>query len=58
MHAKPSFAYRLQTAKMTSFRTSAQNSGPRVQNVLLERKMFYTRYPRGFNDTVQRRLAT
>ena len=32
MHAKPSFAHRLQTAKMTSFRTSAQNHGPRAQN--------------------------
>ena len=32
MHAKPSFAHRLQTAKMGSFRTSAQNNGPRAQN--------------------------
>ena len=31
MHAKPSFAQRLQTAKMASSRTSAQNNGPRVQ---------------------------
>ena len=28
MHAKPSFAHRLQTAKMASSRTSAQNNGP------------------------------
>ena len=47
MHAKPSFAHRLQTAKMASSRTSAQNNGPRAQNnrprvkrVLLERKMW------------------
>ena len=32
MHAKPSFAHRLQTAKMASPRTSAQNNGPRAQN--------------------------
>ena len=32
MHAKPSFAHRLQTAKMASSRTSAQNNGPRAQN--------------------------
>ena len=31
MHAKPSFARRLQTAKMASSRTSAQNNGPRAQ---------------------------
>ena len=31
MHAKPSFAHRLQTAKMASSRTSAQNNGPRAQ---------------------------
>ena len=31
MHAKPSFAYRLQTAKMASSHTSAQNNGPRAQ---------------------------
>ena len=47
MHAKPSFAHRLQTAKMASSRTSAQNNDPRAQNnrpwvkrVLLERKMW------------------
>ena len=47
MHAKPSFAHRLQTAKMASSRTSAQNNGPRVQNnrpwvkrVLIEREMW------------------
>ena len=32
MYAKPSFAHRLQTAEMTSSRTSAQNNGPRAQN--------------------------
>ena len=32
MHAKPSFAHRLQTAKMASSRTSAQNNGARAQN--------------------------
>ena len=31
MHAKPSFAHRLQTAKVASSRTSAQNNGPRAQ---------------------------
>ena len=31
MHAKPSFAHRLQTAKMASSRTSTQNNGPRAQ---------------------------
>ena len=31
MHAKPSFAHRLQTAKIASSRTSAQNNGPRAQ---------------------------
>ena len=31
MHAKPSFAHRLQTAKMASSRTSAQHNGPRAQ---------------------------
>ena len=34
MHAKPSFAHGLQTAKMASSRTSAQNNGPRAQNAL------------------------
>ena len=29
---KPSFAHHLQTAKMASSRTSAQNNGPRAQN--------------------------
>ena len=32
MHAKPLFAHRLQTAKMASSRTRAQNNGPRAQN--------------------------
>ena len=32
MHAKPSFAHRLQTAKIASSRTSAQKNGPRAQN--------------------------
>ena len=32
MHAKPSFAYRLQTPKIASSRTSAQNNGLRAQN--------------------------
>ena len=47
MHAKPSFAHRLQTAKMASPCTSAQNNGPRarkngpwVKRVLIERKMW------------------
>ena len=31
MHAKPSLAHRLQTAKMAFSRTSAQNNGPRAQ---------------------------
>ena len=31
MYAKPSFAHPLQTAKMASSRTSAQNNGPRAQ---------------------------
>ena len=35
MHAKPSFAHRLQTAKMPSSRTSAQNNGPRAQKMAL-----------------------
>ena len=46
MHAKPSFAHRLQAAKMASSRTSvrsndprAQNNGPWVSSVLLSRKM-------------------
>ena len=30
MHAKPSFAHHLQTAKMASSRTSVQNNGPWV----------------------------
>ena len=50
VHAKSSFAYRLQTA---SSHNSAQNNGPRaqrndglwVQKVLLERKIYYTRFP-------------
>ena len=41
MHAKLSFAHRLQTAKIASSRTSAQNNGFWVQSVLLERKMIY-----------------
>ena len=43
MHAKPSFAHRLQTAEMSSYRTSAQNNCPWVQSVLLKRKMLHTR---------------
>ena len=39
MHAKPSFAHRLQTAKMASFRTSAQNNGPRAQKMALGSKI-------------------
>ena len=39
MHAKPSFAHRLQTAKMASSRTSAQNNGPRAQKMALGRKI-------------------
>ena len=35
VHAKPSFAHRLQTAIMASSRTSAQNNSPRAQNILL-----------------------
>ena len=35
MHAKPSFAHRLQTAKIASSRTSAQNNGPRAQKMVL-----------------------
>ena len=31
MHAKPSFAHRLQAAKMASSRTRAQNTDPRAQ---------------------------
>ena len=31
MHAKPSFAHRLQTAKMAFSRTSGKNNGPRAQ---------------------------
>ena len=32
MHAKLSFAHRVQTAKTGFSRTSAQNNGPRAQN--------------------------
>ena len=32
MHAKPSFAHRLQAATMAFSRTGAQNNGPRAQN--------------------------
>ena len=32
MHAKPSFAHRLQTVKMASSRTSTQNNGPEAHN--------------------------
>ena len=32
MHPKPSFAHRLQTAKMAFSGTSAQNNGPKAQN--------------------------
>ena len=35
MHAKPSFVHRLQTAKMASSRTSAQNNSPRAQKMVL-----------------------
>ena len=35
MHAKPSFAHRLQTAKMASSRTSAQKNGPSAQKMAL-----------------------
>ena len=31
MHAKPSSAHHLQTAKMAFSRTSVQNNGPRAQ---------------------------
>ena len=44
MHAKPSFAHRLQTAKMASSRTSAQKC--------------LTHDLRGFDGAVQHRLAT
>ena len=39
MHAKPSFAHRLQTAKMASSRTSAQNNDPRAQKMALACKI-------------------
>ena len=39
MYAKPSFAHHLQTAKMASSRTSAQNNGPRGQKMALECKI-------------------
>ena len=52
MHSQPSFAHRLQIVKLASFRTStqhnglrAQNKGPLVWSILLERKMLYTRSP-------------
>ena len=35
MHAKPSFAHRLQTGKMASSRTSAQINGPRARKMVL-----------------------
>ena len=35
MHPKPTFAHRLQAAKMASSRTSAQNNGPRAQEIAL-----------------------
>ena len=35
MHTKPSFAHRLQTAKIASSRTSAQNNGPRARKMAL-----------------------
>ena len=54
MHAKPSFAHRLEAAKMASFRTSAQNNGPRAQNNANAKKHGL----RGFIGAVQRRLAT
>ena len=43
MHAKPSFAHRLQTAKMASSRTSAQNNGPRAQKKALGCKIIALR---------------
>ena len=39
MHAKLSFAHRLQTVKMASSRTSAQNDGPRAQKMALRCKI-------------------
>ena len=39
MHAKPSFAHRLETAKMASSRTSAQNNDPRAQKMALGSKI-------------------
>ena len=52
MHAKSSFAHRLQAAEMSSSRISAQNKDPRAQNnrpwvkrVLPEREMLDTRSP-------------
>ena len=56
-HAKPSFAHRLQTAKIAFFRTS-------VQNMALGRKVFklsvkcFAHGLRGFNGAVQRHLST
>ena len=37
MHAKPSFAHRLQTAKMASSRTSAQNAKVRLGETCFNR---------------------
>ena len=52
MHAKPSFAHRLLTEKMTYCSTKVQNNGPtarnvlnRAQSVLLKRKMLQPRSP-------------
>ena len=50
MHAKPSFAHRLKTAKMASSLTSAQNNGSWVQSLLLEHKMFMRGLCGFYND--------
>ena len=44
MHAKPSFACRLQIAKMASFRTSAQNDGSRAQSIFYNTPMISARF--------------
>ena len=64
MHAKRSFAHRLQTAKVASPRTSVENNGPGPQNNgrwvqrVLPGVKYFTHGLRGFNGAVQRRLAT
>ena len=40
MHAKPSFAHRLQTAKIANSRTSTQNNSRRAQNFLTRQQSF------------------